>query len=116
MPKEIGATPMPPIDQTPDSDDARLRQVLQHPIRVALLRLLSEGDSLTPVAALGQLDSSQGMALSNVAYHASVLERAGLLERATAEQAGREGPVYRASPAGRDALATLDPPPEDRKD
>lgn len=107
---------MPPADQTPEPRDARLRQVLQHPIRIALLRLLSERDALTPAVALRDLEVGQAIGLSNVAYHASVLEGAGLLERATTGQAEGESPAYRASSAGRHALATLDSPPEDRKD
>ena len=79
---------------------------MQHPIRIALLRLLADHDSLSPAEALDLLDA-EPIGLSNVAYHARVLQDLQMVEPAGELDSDRGAP-YRATPAGVRALASID--------
>jgi hypothetical protein len=91
------------MDLFPSPDGARPSQAMSHPIRAELLRLLVENESLSPTEALELLDG-EGIALSNVAYHARVLHDSDLVEVAGDCDRGR-GIPYRATPAGIRAIA-----------
>ena len=101
------SSPVPtPHDETDGSSlNPRLVRALDHPIRVTFLKLLTDRETITPVEALSLL-SEKGPALSNVAYHAGVLEYLEMVE-ATGDQNPSGGPTYRATPKGEAALMAL---------
>lgn len=95
-----------PHDETDGSSlDPRLVRALDHPIRVAFLKLLTDRETIDPAAALPLL-SRKGLALSNVAYHAGVLEHLQMIE-ATEDSRPGGGPTFRATSKGEAALMAL---------
>jgi hypothetical protein len=95
----------PPEQDSSPAPDQRLVRALDHPVRVALLKLLAKRETITPQEALPLL-SKRSLALSNVAYHAGVLEHLDLIEPTGEPNAGG-GPVFRATDKGEDALAAF---------
>jgi hypothetical protein len=95
--------------QLPDRDspapDQRLVRALDHPVRVAFLKLLAKRETITPGEALPLLDR-KGIALSNLAYHAGVLEHLEMIET-TGDPNPHGGPIFRATPKGESALMAL---------
>lgn len=85
--------------------DPRLVRALDHPVRAAFLRLLTERDALGLPEALELLDG-QEVALSRLAYHVRLLDRLELVEPiAGAGPAGRV--PFRTTSTGEAALAAL---------
>ncbi|HET8813640.1 MAG TPA: hypothetical protein VFM51_01635 [Solirubrobacterales bacterium] len=84
--------------------DQHLVRALDHPVRVAFLKLLAERGSIGAPEALSSLDMDD-IALGNVAYHAWVLEHLELIE--TAEDTGPWGTRFRATSKGELALMAL---------
>jgi Helix-turn-helix domain len=95
----------PPEKDSSPAPDQRLVRALDHPVRVGFLRLLAKRETITPQEALPLL-SRKSLALSNVAYHAGVLEHLELIEP-TGEPGPSGGPIFRATPKGEDALMSL---------
>jgi len=84
--------------------DQRLVRALDHPVRVAFLKLLAERGSVGAPEAFASIDDND-VALSNVAYHAWVLEHLGLIE--PADDTGPDGIRFRATSKGEMALMAL---------
>ncbi len=63
--------------------DGRLAQAVSHPLRVKFLRLLANRESLSLEEALQGIDEGGEVALSQVGYHVSVLQRFGVVELAS---------------------------------
>lgn len=95
----------PPEKDSSPAPDQGLVRALDHPIRVAFLKLLAKRETITPEDALPLL-SRESPALGNIAYHAGVLEHLELIET-TGESNHRGGPIFRATPKGEDALTAL---------
>lgn len=95
----------PPEKDSSPAPDQRLVRALDHPIRVAFLKLLAQRETITPQEALPLL-SKKSLALSNVAYHAGVLEHLGLIEP-TGGSSIHGGAVFRATDKGEDVLTAL---------
>jgi hypothetical protein len=92
----------------PDSGshfDPRLVRALDHPVRTSFLKLLVQREAISPAEALPMLDHGK-LALSNIVYHARVLEHLELVE-STAEATPSGGVSFRATSKGEDALMTL---------
>lgn len=85
--------------------DARLAQALGHPTRVAFLRLLAQPKILS--ARQAALGGRRRIAISQVSYHASVLERIGLIEAPGSLNRDREMP-FRIADAGKLLILALD--------
>ena len=105
--------------QPPDKDgfpalDQRVVRALDHPVRAAYLKLLAARDSLSPAAALPLL-RQDGLALSNVVYHARVLDQVELIEP-TGEPEPNGGVPFRTTSRGQAALAALGLPPGEDPD
>lgn len=94
------------MDPNSHPDGFWTSDALQHPIRIALLRLLADHDSLSPAEAVDLLDV-EPIGLSNVAYHTRVLQDLQMVEPAGELDSNRGAP-YRATPAGVRALASVD--------
>ena len=62
--------------------DGRAARVVEHPIRAGFLRLLACRGTLTPKEALRELAGDEELTLSQIVYHAGLLERNGLVEPA----------------------------------
>ncbi|HEX7277999.1 MAG TPA: helix-turn-helix domain-containing protein [Solirubrobacterales bacterium] len=97
---------------SPDQNfEPRLVRALDHPVRARFLKLLADREAVTPVEALPLLDFD-GLKLSNVAYHARVLELLELVEPdGQTSEAG--GPPFRTTPKGEAALLALGLPPRE---
>jgi hypothetical protein len=80
-------------------------RALDHPVRASYLKLLAARGSLSPAAALPLL-GQDGLALSNVVYHARVLDYFELIEP-TGEPEPTGGVSFRTTPRGQSALAAL---------
>ena len=98
----------PPSDK---SSEPRLVRALDHPVRARFLKLLADREEITPVEALPLLDLD-GIKLSNVAYHARVLELLELVEPAE-DRSDHGGHPFRTTPKGEDALLALGLFPEE---
>jgi DNA-binding transcriptional ArsR family regulator len=98
----------PPSDK---SSGPRLVRALDHPVRARFLKLLADREEITPVEALPLLDLD-GLKLSNVAYHARVLELLELVEPAGG-LSDKGGLPLRTTPKGNDALLALGLFPEE---
>jgi hypothetical protein len=96
----------------PENFEPRLTRALDHPVRARFLRLLAAREAVSPVEALPLLDLD-GLKLSNVAYHARVLELLELVEPdgGTSELGGV---FFRTTSKGEAALQALGLPPEER--
>lgn len=98
----------PPSDK---SFEPRLVRALDHPVRARFLKLLADREAITPVEALPLL-GLDGLNLSNVAYHARVLELLELVEPA-GELTGKDGLPFRTTSKGEAALLALGLSPEE---
>jgi DNA-binding transcriptional ArsR family regulator len=87
--------------------DPRLTQGLGHPIRVAFLRLLAKRKALSASQAAKAMGGRSQVALSQVSYHALVLERIGLIEATDSLNRDRELP-FRIADAGELLVLALD--------
>jgi len=95
----------PPQGNDDAMPDQRLVRALDHPVRVAFLKLLAERGSIGAPEALTRLQNDE-LALSNVAYHAWVLEHLELIE--TAGDTDPKGSTrFRATSKGQMALMAL---------
>lgn len=97
---------MPSSD--PDSGshfDPRLVRALDHPVRTSFLKLLVQREAISPTEALPLLDRGE-LPLSNLVYHARVLEHLDLIE-STEEATATGGVSFRATSRGEDALMAL---------
>jgi hypothetical protein len=101
----------PPDGDMPAALNPRLVRALEHPVRVKFLALLSSQDRLSPAEALPLMNSEE-LALSNVTYHARVLDQFELVE-ATADSGPTGGAAFRVTPKGETALAALGLPREE---
>lgn len=101
---------MPPTDPARNHRAAQADKALGHPVRKALLRLVVERGPLSTAQVLDRLDAPEEINLGNVAYHAAVLTTAGLAERSCGCASDEEA-TYRATEAGRRAMATARPDP-----
>lgn len=101
---------MPPPFNSDKGFEPRLSRALDHPVRARFLRLLANREAVTPVEALPLLDLD-GVRLSNVAYHARVLELLELVEPA-GETNEMGGVPFRTTSKGEEALQALGLPPE----
>lgn len=95
---------MPPFDAD-KGFEPRLVRALDHPVRTRFLKLLAEREAISPAQALPLLDLGE-VALSNVTYHARVLDQFELVE-ATADSVPAGGAAFRVTPKGETALAAL---------
>lgn len=93
-----------PPDKTPEFE-YRLAKVLEHPVRIGFLRLLAKSETLSPAEALARLREDD-LLLSNVTYHARVLDQFGLVEGAGWPDPDR-GVPFRVTTKGEFALAAL---------
>jgi hypothetical protein len=98
----------PPSDK---SSEPRLVRALDHPVRARFLKLLANREAVSPVEALPLLDLD-GLKLSNVAYHARVLELLELVEP-TENRSDKGGAPFRTTSKGEDALLALGLSPEE---
>jgi hypothetical protein len=98
----------PPPDK---SFEPRLVRALDHPVRARFLKLLADREAVTPVEALPLLDLD-GLKLSNVAYHARVLELLELVEP-DGETSDTGGPPFKTTSKGEAALLALGLPPKE---
>jgi hypothetical protein len=96
----------------PENFEPRLTKALDHPVRARFLRLLAGREAVSPVEALPLLDLD-GLKLSNVAYHARVLE---LLELVEPDGGTNEmgGVFFRTTSKGEAVLQALGLPPEEQ--
>lgn len=85
--------------------DQRLVRALDHPVRVAFLKLMAERGAIGVPEALANL-GHEDVALSNVAYHAWVLEHLELIEAAV-DDTGPHATRFRATSKGELALMAL---------
>lgn len=99
---------LPPPDK---SFEPRLTRALDHPVRARFLKLLADREAVSPGEALPLLDL-EGLKLSNVAYHARVLELLELVEPDGSTN-DRGGVPFRTTPKGEAALLALGLPPEE---
>lgn len=83
----------------PGGLDHHLVQVVTHPVRAGLLRLLSEQEALWPREAVRHLGLEEQPTLSQVNYHVGVLQRFELVESA-GEPDGVRGFSYRPTVKG----------------
>lgn len=96
--------PGPPERNDDALPDQRLVRALDHPIRVAFLKSMAERGTVGAPEVLSSLNDD-GVALSNVAYHAWVLEHLELIE--PAGDTGPHGTRFRATSKGEMALMAL---------
>lgn len=92
----------------PDSGahfDPRLVRALDHPVRTRFLKLLAQREAISPAEALPLLERGN-LALSNIVYHARVLEHLELIE-STEEATPNGGVSFRATSKGEAALMAL---------
>jgi DNA-binding transcriptional ArsR family regulator len=92
--------------------EPRLTRALEHPVRARFLKLLAARDAVTPGEALPLIDLD-GLKLSNVAYHARVLELLELVEP-DGDTSELGGVFFRTTSKGEAALQALGLPPEER--
>lgn len=102
--------PMPPFDPG-NGFEPRLIRALDHPVRARFLKLLADRDAISPAEALPLL-GLEDLALSNVTYHARVLDQFELVEP-TGDPSPTGGASFRVTPKGQNALAALGLPPAD---
>jgi DNA-binding transcriptional ArsR family regulator len=98
----------PPSDK---SSEPRLVRALDHPVRARFLKLLADRETVSPAEALPLLELD-GLKLSNVAYHARVLELLELVEPAK-DRNDKGGLPFRKTSKGEDALLALGLFPEE---
>ncbi len=79
--------------------DGQFARAVGHPLRVRFLQLLADRDQASPREALAALEDGGGVLLSQLNYHASVLERFGFVE-AVGRPDRRGGVSFRATDAG----------------
>jgi hypothetical protein len=91
-------------EKTPGFDYGLVR-VLEHPVRVEFLKLLNARETLSPAEALAAMPDGD-LTLSNVTYHARVLEHHDLIEPADDPTPDRGFP-FRVTRNGAFALTTL---------
>jgi hypothetical protein len=101
---------MPPFDAG-KGFEPRLVRALDHPVRARFLKLLAEREAISPAEALPLLGLEE-LSLSNVAYHARVLDQFELVEP-TEEPGVTGGASFRVTTKGETALAALGLPPRD---
>src|SRR5690349_4126007 len=101
---------MPPFDADRGSEP-RMVRALDHPVRARFLELLAERDAISPAEAISLLDL-EDLALSNVTYHARVLDQFELVE-ATEDPGPTGGAAFRVTSKGENALLTLGIPPRE---
>jgi hypothetical protein len=101
---------MPPFDAD-KGFEPRLVRALDHPVRARLLKLLADRKTISPAEALPLLDL-EDVALSNVTYHARVLDQFELVE-ATEDPGPTGGATFRVTHKGENALAALGLPPRE---
>ena len=101
---------MPPFDAD-KGFEPRLVRALDHPVRARFLRLLAEREAISPAEALPLMELEE-LSLSNVAYHARVLDQFELVE-ATGEPGSNGGASFRVTSKGETALAVLGLPPRE---
>lgn len=101
---------MPPFDAN-KGFEPRLVRALDHPVRARFLKLLAEREAISPAEALPLLDL-EDLALSNVTYHARVLDQFELVE-ATGDHGQTGGASFRVTSKGETALAALGLPPRE---
>ena len=94
--------------------EPRLVRALDHPVRARFLKLLAEREAVTPGEALPLLDLD-GLQLSNVAYHARVLELLELVEP-DGSTSDRGGSTFRTTSKGEAALLAMGFPPEEHSE
>jgi DNA-binding transcriptional ArsR family regulator len=81
-------------DRQPDQIDSSLVRALSHPLRVEILQVLNERE-----ASPNELTEMLEQPLGNVAYHARVLEKCGVIEEIrTAQRRGAVEHYFRAVP------------------
>lgn len=96
--------PQPP-ERNPDAaSNQQLVRALDHPVRVAFLKLLGERGNVSPLEALPLLDDGE-LALGNLVYHVWVLELLELIEPAA--EPGPTGTPFRTTSKGETALMAL---------
>jgi hypothetical protein len=95
----------PPPDTDSPGFDPRLVRALDHPVRAAFLKLLAQRGCISPAEALPLLGGAE-LGLSNVVYHARVLEYFELIEPA-GEPERQQGLPFRPTPAGEAAMLAL---------
>lgn len=95
---------MPPFDAD-KGFEPRLVRALDHPVRARFLKLLAEREAISPAEALPLLQL-EDLALSNVTYHARVLDQFELVE-ATEDPGPTGGATFRVTSKGENALAAL---------
>lgn len=103
---------MPPFDAD-KGFEPRLVRALDHPVRARFLKLLADREAISPAEALPLLDLGD-LALSNVTYHARVLDQFELVE-ATGDPLPSGGATFRVTSKGQNALAALGLPPGEEK-
>lgn len=94
---------MPPFDDK--IFEPRLIRALDHPVRARILKLLVDRKTISPPEAL-LLMKLDNLALSNVTYHARVLDQLELVE-ATGDPSPTGGAIFRVTSKGENALALL---------
>jgi DNA-binding transcriptional ArsR family regulator len=102
---------MPPSFDADKGFEPRLARALGHPVRAHFLKLLADRELITPTEALPLLGLDE-LKLSNVAYHARVLELLELVEPAE-EPSYAGGHPFRTTSKGEAALLALGLFPED---
>lgn len=81
-------------ERRPDQIDSSLVRALSHPLRVEILQVLNEREA-SPNELMDMLEQPLG----NVAYHARVLEKCGVIEEIrTAQRRGAVEHYFRAVP------------------
>lgn len=103
---------MPPYDAD-RGFEPRLVRALDHPVRARFLKLLADREAISPAEALPLLNL-EDLALSNVTYHARVLNLFELVE-ATGEPGPTGGAIFRVTSKGESALLALGHPPREDK-
>ena len=95
---------VPPFDAN-RGFEPRLIRALDHPVRARFLKLLVDRKTISPPEALSLL-KLDNLALSNVTYHARVLDQLELVE-ATGDPGPTGGAIFRVTSKGENALALL---------
>ncbi|HEX6601726.1 MAG TPA: helix-turn-helix domain-containing protein [Solirubrobacterales bacterium] len=101
---------MPPFDADKGFEPGLVRAI-DHPVRAQFLKLFAERETVSPAEALPLLEF-RNLALSNVTYHARVLDQCELVE-ATEDPGPNGGATFRVTPKGEDALVVLGVPPRE---
>ena len=94
QPLDPAATTSRPEDRAIQTSDPERIRALAHPVRLALIDLIQEGEMTASECA-----ARLGQTVANCSFHLRVLEKAGFIERAEAR--GREKPWRTASSSRR---------------